>query len=442
MRVAIIGGGLGGLCLAQALAACGVAVEVYERDPSPDARGQGYRLTINAQGASALAACAPPAILAYIRATAKRPPTGGGTFAVLDERARRLFVSPAVTASPAAGDGTEPALGQVDRAVLRRALLAGLGDRVRFGRDFTRYEDEGGDGVTLHFADGSCARADLLIGADGARSRVRLQRLPGSDAQPRETGVRGVFGRTLLRRCSQLSVLGEALASGGVLALAPSTAFFCTAMAFGEPPAAAAARLGLDASVAPPRSPADYVMWGVAYRRSDASSSNRTGGGMDGNSAFQHALRAAAGFQHPDFMRLLHNSEQDDCLDFPIWASQPPPASLQPSRVTLLGDAAHAMPPFGANGANTALRDAATLARLLAPAASTAIVRDQPPLIELIIARYETEMRQYSVRAASQALRMMELSTSPTPAVQLLTRTALRLAQGAVSLASALRRRG
>jgi 2-polyprenyl-6-methoxyphenol hydroxylase-like FAD-dependent oxidoreductase len=450
LRIVVIGGGLGGLCLAQALVAQGAAVtvDVYERDASPDVRGQGYRLTIDAVGAGALAACAPADVLAYLVATAKRPPPAGGTFVVLDGGGRRLFESlPFVPSSPSSVQAGS-FLGQVDRAVLRRALLTGLEDRVHFGRAFVRYEAAAdGSGVAVHFTDGSSAHADLLVGADGVRSRIRQQLLPAPALQPRQSGVRGVFGRTLLRDCPRLPLLSDVLASSGVLALGPGAAFFCTSMVFGESPAAAAARLGLDCGVVPPRLPEDYVMWGVAYRDRRSSDGGAGGGHSGGHSADAALSISAASFEHPDFSALVRHCQPDDCADFPVWHSPPPPPPsppLTPSSpcVTLLGDAAHAMPPFGAHGANTALRDAAVLAARLQPLLSS-LPATQPHRhrhVQQCVRGYEDEMRRYAGAASTQAQRMMTLATASAPAAQALTRMALRLAHGAVRLAGALRR--
>lgn len=59
IRVLVIGGGIGGLCLAHGLRQAGVDVEVYERDESADGRRQGYRLRISPQGEAGLRACLP-----------------------------------------------------------------------------------------------------------------------------------------------------------------------------------------------------------------------------------------------------------------------------------------------------------------------------------------------------------------------------------------------
>ena len=60
LLVVIVGGGLGGLCLAQGLLRVGVGVAVYERDGAPHTRGQSYRIHIDERGAQGLRACLPP----------------------------------------------------------------------------------------------------------------------------------------------------------------------------------------------------------------------------------------------------------------------------------------------------------------------------------------------------------------------------------------------
>ena len=60
LHVIVIGGGIGGLCLAQGLKRAGISVAVYERDRTLTDRLQGYRVHINPSGSRALHACLPP----------------------------------------------------------------------------------------------------------------------------------------------------------------------------------------------------------------------------------------------------------------------------------------------------------------------------------------------------------------------------------------------
>jgi phytoene dehydrogenase-like protein len=69
LRVAVAGGGLGGLCLAQGLLKAGVDVTVYERDARLAGRRQGYRLHVDARAGLALEQCLPPESLALFQAT-------------------------------------------------------------------------------------------------------------------------------------------------------------------------------------------------------------------------------------------------------------------------------------------------------------------------------------------------------------------------------------
>lgn len=76
LHVVIIGGGIGGLCLAQGLKKSGISVAVYERDQSADFRGQGYRLNINPDGSHALRECLPENLLDLVVATSGKPAMG------------------------------------------------------------------------------------------------------------------------------------------------------------------------------------------------------------------------------------------------------------------------------------------------------------------------------------------------------------------------------
>src|SRR6266487_1366697 len=75
-HVIIIGGGLGGLCLAQGLKKAGISVALYERDRTPNDRLQGYRIHIEPQGNLALHACLSPDLFEIYRATAGNPGNG------------------------------------------------------------------------------------------------------------------------------------------------------------------------------------------------------------------------------------------------------------------------------------------------------------------------------------------------------------------------------
>ncbi|MFJ7497816.1 FAD-dependent oxidoreductase [Streptomyces sp. NPDC097727] len=148
-----------------------VSVAVYERDAAPDARLQGYRLNIEPVGSRALHDCLPPHLWEILAATAGDPGPGMGVFT---ERLRLLMREVA----PPAELGPSERTHAVSRITLRRLLLAGLDGIVHFDKEFTGYKQNANGTVTAFSADGTTATGDLLVGADGARSRVRRQLLP------------------------------------------------------------------------------------------------------------------------------------------------------------------------------------------------------------------------------------------------------------------------
>jgi 2-polyprenyl-6-methoxyphenol hydroxylase-like FAD-dependent oxidoreductase len=108
---------------------------------------------------------------------------------------------------------------------------------------------------------------------------------------------------------------------------------------------------------------------------------------------------------HPD-LRALH-AQADVAETFAIRVRTSPPAPpWPPSRVTVLGDAIHAMSPARGSGANTALKDAGLLCRMLTSAAATADGAD----VVTAIGDYEQQMREYGY-AAVAASRQAEAET-------------------------------
>ncbi|MEU0796752.1 FAD-dependent monooxygenase [Amycolatopsis sp. NPDC005961] len=191
MKVIVIGAGPGGLTLAHGLRRSGIDVAVYERDGARG-RPQGVSLHLDDRGAAALRACLPPAHVAMVEAT-----TGG-------PRERTLTLSEAggelavVGARPSDGLAGRARPGrQVHRPLLRAVLLTELDDVVRFGAEFTRFEQRADGTVRAFFADGRTDTADVLVGADGIGSAVRRQYLP--DARVLDTGRRMLMGATPLR---------------------------------------------------------------------------------------------------------------------------------------------------------------------------------------------------------------------------------------------------
>jgi 2-polyprenyl-6-methoxyphenol hydroxylase-like FAD-dependent oxidoreductase len=345
----VAGGGLGGLCLAQGLLKAGADVTVYERDASLAARRQGYRLHVDARAGLALEQCLLPGSLALFRATCGAAST---RLTVVSERLRVLTEQ----RRPGTADPYAPATlsTSVNRQTLREVLAAGLDGRLIFGCELTRY-DAGRHGVRLHFAGGREAEADLLVGADGVGSAVRRQYLPG--AEPADTGKRCIYGKTPLDAAA-LNRLPAALRDGFTAVIGAGIGMATGPVRFRRRPEQAA----------PGLSPAgDYLMWAVAGDRGRFGVPDERLAAMP--AAELHALSARLIRKwHPDLRALHAQADVDETFGVRIRTSPPVPA-WPPSRVTVLGDAIHAMSPARGSGANTALQDAALLCRTLTGAA-------------------------------------------------------------------------
>ena len=373
VRVAVAGAGLGGLCLAQGLRRAGADVTVYERDEGLAGRGQGYRLHVDARAGLALQQCLPPELLAAFQATCGQAST---RLTVMSERLRVLKED--TTGDPAADRYAPGTLStSVNRLTLREVLAAGLQDTVVFGREVTGY-DADGDGVRVHFADGREAEADVLVGADGVNSAVRRQYLPA--AGPGDTGGRCIYGKTPLLPAA-LDRLPAALEGGFTAVIGGRLGMATGLVRFRNRPEQVP---GVRLSAA-----GDYLMWGLTGDRGQFGVPDEVLLAM--SPAELHALSASLirGW-HPDLRALHAMADIEETFAVRIRTS-PIIAAWPASRVTVLGDAIHAMSPAGGSGANTALRDAAQLCRALtAPGAAD---------ITTAIGDYENQMRDYGYAA-------------------------------------------
>jgi 2-polyprenyl-6-methoxyphenol hydroxylase-like FAD-dependent oxidoreductase len=399
--VAIAGAGLSGLCLAQYLMRAGVDVHVYERDPGPFVRRQGYRIILDRYGLEALRESLPRPLYRLALATGDEP---GGHIRFTDSRLRDAFT--------VAFKNDPHATRQVDRLTLRSILMSGLDGRIHYGRSAVAVDNGGPAGLRLRFTDGGAVAATVVVGADGAGSALRAQLTP--DAAPASTPMAGVYGRSPLR-WNGACAIPDALLTSGVLAIAdrPGRAFFFTAMRFGERPREAFARLA-PGSFAPTGD--DYVMWGLLLRQEEVPAGIRG----DVLALRELAARHSAGF-HPLVRRLVDTAELDATVLNPFAAGRRPQRWAVP-RATMMGDAVHVMPPFGAHGGNTALRDAALLGHRLVEA------RTSGTPVEDAIAAYQEEMVPYAFRAVDTAAGLMRRLTGAAAAPHwVLTRMLPRL---------------
>lgn len=390
LHVVIVGGGIGGLSLAQGLKRAGVSFAVYERDKSPTAREQGYRVHIDPTGSRALHECLPPALWRVFVETAGDPGKGFGFFA--ENLSPLVIVEDAI-----ATDAKKPQRGHhaASRLTLRQILLAGLEEHVHFGKQFSRYELAAGNRIAVVFGDGTQTEGNVLIGADGANSPVRRQYLPG--AERIDTGAVGVGGRLDLDERTQ-SWLPPRIPAGMNVIMGPRDFLFTAVFRRRRDPAAAMQLLGeeinaagLDArQLVKGLTDTDYVLWALIARREniarDATSDD-----------LRRAVDGRVAGWHPDLRRMILETDPRTIGAFSFFSSKP----MKPwpsSNVTLLGDAIHNMTPAGGVGANTALRDASLLCRTLA-----AVDRGERQLLQAI-REYEEAMLSYGFAAVKKSL--------------------------------------
>jgi salicylate hydroxylase len=395
-EVLVIGGGIGGLSLAQRLKQEGIPVTVYERERAPTDRLQGYQIHLNPSGSCALRACLPPELFGAFAAAAGAPLRG---VRFVTERLDELL------SVSAAEMGLAPdSVGNhrfISRTALWRVLLTGLEAVVRFERTFTRYEQRPDERVVAHFADGSAAEGDVLVGADGSGSRVRRHLLPAAHLV--DTGVLGVAG-TL--------PLSEVAAAGLPTGLA-------------EMPVLILARGGLRLFVVAHESGAAEVGGEVAWAFSVRRHKLATQPGVqaaDGMALREAVARLIQGWD-PRLRRLVEATAPAAISLLPLRTSVPV-CCWTSGPVTLLGDAIHSMTPALGLGANTALRDAALLGGAL-----TGVARGERPLLAAI-RDYEREMARYGFAAVRDSRRALEQAASDNPVALFATRTALRLLNG------------
>ena len=374
MKVAVAGAGLGGLCLAQGLLRAGLEVTVYERDQALDSGGQGYRLHIDA--GPALRSCLPPDLYGLCVATSGRP----GTAVTVVTKSLRTLRRIEIGAAP----DPLPLPTSVNRQTFREILAARLDGVIEFGRTCTGFEQDP-DRVTVQFSDGSSAAADVLVGADGVGSPVRRRYLP--HALVEDTGIVCLYGRTPLTGETR-PLLPAPVRDGFTAVLGGSIGMAVGLLDFRESPPQAARRIAPDVLLRPAR---PYLMWAVTgAARQFAGRHGQLGefSPADLHAAASHAVRR----WHPDLVRLVELAAVQETSLIAVRTAVPVPG-WPASRVTLLGDAIHAMSPARGSGASTALRDAALLAGELAAAA-----RGEKTPVQAV-GDYERQMTDYGFSA-------------------------------------------
>jgi salicylate hydroxylase len=399
-HVGIVGGGIGGLALAQGLKKAGVSVAAYERDRTSTDRLQGYRVHISPKGSRALHECLPSDLFEAFAATCG---VGNRGFRFLTEKMQELL-----SIEVPNDEGAIEQHRSASRITLRQVLLSGLDDIVRFDKMFTSYEEprEGtspGAPIVLHFSDGSTATCDVLIGADGGNSRVRRQFLP--DAQRIDTGVVGIAAKAMLTPENRRRLPPRVLEGTGMVMSPGRRGMFIGLHEFGGDACAIAteaapARWGGDALF---DNTTSYVFWAYGSPRAELEGGRRLEE-LD-SAELQRLVLDRIRNWHPDYSVLVCASDPSTFNVVSIKTSMPVDP-WETRRITLIGDAIHSMTPYRGIGANIAIRDAALLCRNLGDAARGRCS------IEAAVSDYERQMRDYGFAAVRSSLQALQQSVA------------------------------
>jgi 2-polyprenyl-6-methoxyphenol hydroxylase-like FAD-dependent oxidoreductase len=352
--VTIVGAGLGGLTLARVLHVHGIPATVYEAEPSAEARTQGGQLDIHEHnGQLALEAVG---LTDEFRAIIHE---GGQATRMLDQHGTVLLDEP--------DDGTA-GRPEVLRGDLRRILLDSLPDEmIQWGRKVTDVQLLGGGRHELTFAEGSTVTTSLLVGADGARSKIRPLL---SDATPEYVGTS--FIETYLYDVDERHpAAAKAVGGGAMYALTPGKGIV-----------------------------AHRETGNILHTYVELNRTAEWMAGIDFTDAAAATARLAAEFDGwaPELIALITDGETAP-IPRTIYALPNGHRWDRVPGVTLLGDAAHLMPPAG-EGANLAMFDGAELGKAIAA---------HPDDIEAALTAYEEALFPRSESEAADAYLILEL---------------------------------
>jgi salicylate hydroxylase len=342
----VIGAGIGGLTAALTLARAGLGVRVFEQAPGLREVGAGIQLAPNATRILQRLGLAEP--LARVAVRPERSELRRW------DDGRVLWRQPLGTVIEERFGAPYLHLYRPDLlAVVAHALPAGVLHLDRRVSALTERDE----GVLVRFADGSTVRADVALGADGIHSTVRAA-LFGPES-PRFSGSTAFRGLVPVERLAHLDLPRQ-----GYAWLGPERHFVHYYVAGG--------RLMNFVGICPAGN----------WRIESWSARGRV----------EHALAEFAAF-HPTVRAIIaavdetHRWALYDRAPLPRWSA---------GRVTLLGDAAHPMLPFLAQGACQAIEDAATLARLLGGAPASAVPE--------LLARYEARRKPRATQVQQGSL--------------------------------------
>ncbi len=362
--IAIVGGGPGGLTLARLLQLKGANVKVFERDLNKNARVQGAPLDLHDN--SGLAAIRKANLLEEFK---QNYLVGADRELIVNENAEIFFSDH--DSKPEEDFGHRHFRPEIDRGTLRKILLESLQpETVVWGSHFVSMEKQN-EGWLLHFKNNATTYADIVIACDGANSKIRPYI---TDYKAFYTGIIMLEGNILQAKENAPKV--NALLKGGKI------------MAFGNKKNLLMGQKGNG-----------DIGFYASFKTDESWATNN---GLDYNNKAQMLEWSKSTYSewNPIWLELFENAETPFiprpiyCIPFDqTWEAQ--------SNLTLIGDAAHVMPPFAGEGVNMAMLDALEL--------SECLTSDQYKTLQEAISGYEVQMRKRAALIAKESLDNGEL---------------------------------
>ena len=356
-KIAIAGGGPGGLTLARLLQMKGATVQVYERDLNKDARVQGT--TLDLHEGSGLKALREANLLNEFKHHYR---AGADRMMIVNENAEIFFSDH--EEKPEEDFGNEHFRPEIDRGPLRKMLLESLQpDTVVWDSHFVAMEKQN-NGWLLHFKNGTSAYADIVIGADGANSKIRPYI---TNIKSFYTGIAGLMGNVYTPETSVPNI-HRLLKGGKIMAFGGGT-FICVACK-GDGSLVFYLSYKTDEGHLKALNLADKTQMYAWFKH------NFTGWGNVWGELFENA--------------------ETPFMPIPIYCMPLTQTWQALPNITLLGDAAHLMPPFAGEGVNMAMLDALELTESLT-------FKKHGSLHEAI-SSYEINMRKRAAIMAKESL--------------------------------------
>ncbi|RPD57245.1 FAD/NAD(P)-binding domain-containing protein [Lentinus tigrinus ALCF2SS1-7] len=376
-RIAIIGGGLAGLSLLLTLIRRGVPATVYERDASISARAHlGGQLDLGwKSGQGALRENG-------LEAKFKEHSRPEGEEMKMYDASGKILMHHGLDEGEQPQKKPEDIRPEIDRTVLRQILLdACPADSVKWDHGLVSAIPIGKGQHELTFANGFKTVCDLIVGADGAHSRVRPLVSP---ATPFYTGVNGVeiSLAPAVASSPELKDVMDAVGKGTMFALQDAKML--------------ASQLNGDGRIR------TYIWFSGPAEWTVPS---------DPAEARKVLLEIFEGWQ-PWMRKLIEHCDDAAIYPRPMYVLPVGHKWEHVPGVTLIGDAAHQLSPFSGSGANLAMQDALELGLAVAKLAADGQLGDRETL-EAVVKNFEVEMCTRAGRVAEFSLKNQEAFINP-----------------------------